>query len=212
MKQVLHSAKVFVLLLLYSCAKEYSYEGGQVSANYILKDASGDCSLIKLAGIYKKDRAFSDSDYLLVYVHVGLKGRYDLQSDTVNGYSFSAAANLSDTGAIQVKLLATGKPIVAGTNVFTIRFGSSNCRAMVQVQDSVPTPVVASNPDHFPLTGNSHWMYDDLTFPGYSIINTIILDTTISNFVYKRTDEFRDFYPATNQRFYTKAGPDSTLR
>lgn len=201
---------LFLLLLVvfFSCRKEYSYEGGPVAAGYLLKDANGDCSLITVTGNYKTGIAVTDQQYLQVQVHVGRKGMYTISSDKVNGYSFSATGNFTDTGLVRVKLAGNGKPSLAGTDLFTIRFDSSVCQVKIPVQDTAGVPVVTTNPDHFPLTNNSRWFYDDLTFPGDSVIVSIRADTSILARPYKAMDEYKSFFPATNPRYYTKVGND----
>lgn len=80
----------------------------------------------------------------------------------------------------------------------------------VPARDTTATqlPVITTNPDHFPLTAASRWVYDDLTFPPDSIVTTLLSDTLIGSFIYRRVDEYKSFYPATNRRYYAKAATD----
>jgi hypothetical protein len=196
---------LFALLLEVSCAKEYSYEGGPVSLGYLVKDSLGNCSYTTVQGDYKTGIPFTDSNFLQVVVHIGRKGRYNISSNQQNGYSFSASGNLTDTGVAQVKLFASGKPLKAGIDIFTIMYDSSLCQVAVAVADTIPIATMPTNPDHFPLSAGNRWVYDDLTFPGDSIVNTVGNDTLIGSLTYKRLDEYKSFYPATNRRYYTKA-------
>lgn len=190
-------------LLCISCAKEYSYEGGPVSLGHLVKDGLGDCSFAKAEGNYKVGTSLTDSNFLQLLVHVESRGRYNVSTNSLNGYSFAASGNFSDTGLVQLKLSASGKPVKAGVDIFTVTYDSSFCQVAVMVKDpiSVATP---TNPDYFPLTAGSRWVYDDLTFVGDSIITTIVGDTLIGGLLYKKVDEFKSFYPATNRRYYTK--------
>ena len=194
---------VIILPLFFSCAKDYSYEGGPVSSGYLIKDSNGNCSEVSVKGDYKTGINLTDSNFLQVLVHVDQKGKYHISSNTINGYRFSGTGSFNDTGIVQVTLPATGNPVVAGADLFTLNYDSSFCQANIVVQDTAAG--ISTNMDHFPLTSGSHWIYDDLTFPGDSIINTVLGDTTIGLLVYKRFDEYKSFYPATNRNYYTKS-------
>lgn len=197
------------LSLCFSCTKDYSYERG-VPQNYLLKDDAGDCTFAKAAGSYQAGRLLTGSDYLEVSVHIGQPGAYSIFSDSLNGFFFSAKGEFADTGRVELKLPSSGKPLVSGPTVFTLRYGSSSCQVVVAVQDTIsasgPVAVMPSNPDYFPLAAGNRWVYDDLGFPGDSIITTVLSDTLIGSLVYKRLDDFRSFYPAKDSRFCTKAG------
>jgi hypothetical protein len=190
------------LLLIVSCAKDYSYEGGPQSTGYLVKDNSGGCSLVKINGDYKTGTSLTGSNSLQVLVYVEKKGDYHISSGTINGFGFSGTGNFNDTGIVEVTLTATGLPIEAETNLFTVNYGLSFCEASIAVQDTAA--YVPTNEDHFPLTTGSYWLYDDLTFPGDSITNTVLGDTTIGLLSYKRIDEYKSFYPAHNRNYYTK--------
>lgn len=66
--------------------------------------------------------------------------------------------------------------------------------------------VPTTNPDYFPLTENSRWIYDDMTFPGDSVIRSFLAPTTIENLPYEEWNEFKSFYPANNKQYYRKTG------
>ncbi|HEY2722922.1 MAG TPA: hypothetical protein VGI82_14415, partial [Chitinophagaceae bacterium] len=206
----LSKAPFFILALvsifLYSCKKEYSYEGGLSSQGYLVKDSINNCSFISVAGNYKIGKKLTDSNFLQVEVHVTRAGQYAIITDQVNGYSFSASGNFKDTGILFVKLPADGKPLKAGTDLFNIQYDSSVCQAQVAVQDSLQNVVLTSNPDYFPLAVNNRWVYDDLSYPGDSVISTIVGDSTITGLSYLMMNEFISFYPVTNSFPYRKAG------
>lgn len=203
-------AHCFILALivvsLYSCKKEYSYEGGPSSSGYLVKDASNNCSLITVAGNYIIGKKLTDSNFLQVQVHVTRAGRYSITSDHINGYSFAASGNFKDTGLLFVKLPADGKPLSAGPNLFNLQYDSSACQVQVIVEDSLVNVVQTSNPDHFPLALNNRWVYDDLSYPGDSVIRTINGDSIINSIPYFMMSEYISFYPVTNLIPYRKAG------
>jgi hypothetical protein len=197
-----------LLLLYYSCAKEYSYEGGASGAGFLVKDNTNNCSQVTVAGIYRIGNNLTDSNFLEVQVHVGRPGGYSISSTEENGYSFAATDNFTDTGIVSVKLHGKGKPLTAGTNLFTIKYESSVCEVKVMVEDTIVIPIVTTNPDHFPLTDGSHWSYDDLTFPGNSIIRTLNGTSVQNGSAHVLMDEYESFYPATFEQYYKRTGDD----
>jgi hypothetical protein len=78
----------------------------------------------------------------------------------------------------------------------------------VIVQDTSAAPVITGNPDHYPLTDGCHWSYDDLTFPGDSIITTLKGTIVENGSVHKLIDEYISFYPATNPQYFKRTGDD----
>ena len=195
-----------ILVSCDSCKKEYSYEGGPLASGYLVKDSTRDCSLITILGNYVVGKELTDSNSLEVQVHVTRAGRYSVTSDHLNGYSFTSSGIFTDTGSRLIKLYADGSPAWSGTNLFTLTYDSSICQVQVTVLDTFLNVVQTSNPDHFPLGGNDRWVYDDLSYPGDSIIRTPAGDTMINGIIYRVLNEFISFFPATNQIDYRKAG------
>ena len=209
MKRVYHCFLFLILLqaLFYSCAKEYSFEGG-LSSGYLIKDSGNNCSLITIAGNYIEAKALSDSNFLNVQVYVRKAGAFTIATNRINGYSFKASGAFNDTGTIQVKIPGTGKPLAPGTNVFTLQYDSSLCEVAITVADTLINVVQTTNPDHFPLAGNNHWSYDDLSYPGDSVIETITGNVPQNGIAHYVQGQYISFYPATNQNYYRKTGSD----
>ncbi len=203
-----HWVVFFCLLLLYSCTKEYSYEGGLLSAGYLVKDNNNNCSLVTVAGNYRIGNNLTDSNFLRVQVHVTRAGSYSISAAGINGYAFAGTGNFSDTGILFVNLTGGGKPLATGTNLFMVRYDSTVCEVNVMVQDTVAIPVITTNPDHFPLTDGSHWSYNDLTFPGYLVARTLNGTSVQNGSVHVLMDEYKSFYPATNEQYYKRSGDD----
>src|SRR5258706_13605081 len=91
-----------ILVSLYSCKKDYSYEGGPLSSGYLVKDPGNDCSLISVTGNYVIGKKPTDNDFLQVQMHVTRKGRYTITSDHINAYSFASSGSFKDTGLLFV--------------------------------------------------------------------------------------------------------------
>lgn len=99
----------------------------------LLKSVSGDCAPITIGGAYVQNTGLGASNYMDVQVNFSVTGNYEIKSDTVNGFSFKATGQATTTGPQTVRLTAGGTPLIAGTNVFTIRFDTSVCQANVTV-------------------------------------------------------------------------------
>lgn len=199
---------VLYLTLFYSCKKEYSYEGGAPSSGYLLKDSTNNCTLVTVAGNYTVSKNLTDSNFLEVQAHVSRAGSYFITSDTNNGYSFKASGVFKDTGRMSVHLPASGKPLIAGSNSFHIYYASSVCQVKVVVADTIIGAVATTNPDHFPLTANSHWSYDDLSYPGDSIVKKITGISTQNSTPHQDVEEYLSFFSAVNKQYYRKTSVD----
>ncbi len=157
MSRCLSFTSILLLLVLFSCQKEKSFELGKPSKGS-LKSASGDCLPKKVEGIYRAGKAPNDSNFIEVTVEVTETGRYDIQTDTVNGYYFKGSGNFAGTGAQSVRLKAFGIPGATGTDDFAVFFDSSLCFISVDV---VSGDAGSATGDYFPLTQGSFWSYDD---------------------------------------------------
>jgi hypothetical protein len=138
LKSIALSAALIVAFL--SCQKEISFETGGKSIGEFLKDAGGDCAPAAVNGIFKQDTVLAlDANFVDVQVNVTTPGTFDIKSDTVNGYSFSKTGSVA-FGNNTIRLYASGKPIVAGTNTFTITYGASTCTFDITVTGSGVLP------------------------------------------------------------------------
>ncbi len=123
----------FMLLLatafvISSCQKELSFEAG-LAKGTLAKDALGDCMPITVTGSYQKDTLLkTTTNYVDVQVNITQIGSYSIKTDTLNGYSFSAAGFISVPGLNTVRLLANGRPVAPALDVFTVRYDSSVCQ------------------------------------------------------------------------------------
>lgn len=135
------SLLLFTSVLFMACQKEASFEKGNSSSSVgsLSVDASGNCLGAVVSGTYYKDTAIKASNYVDVSVQVDTAGTYTISSDTVNGYYFNATGSFTGTGTQVVRLLGGGKPLDAGTNIFTVTYNSTVCEFSVEVTASVPT-------------------------------------------------------------------------
>lgn len=139
-------------MLLVTCAKEYSYEGGPL-AQYSIEGSPAECAPIILSGNYSAGVAVNESNQLQVTADVTSKGYYNISTIPVNRISFSADGNFTDTGKQVVTLAGIGIPASAGS--FTVRkangivFGNSGIFSVLGEQKVVlygsGTPSAAGN-------------------------------------------------------------------
>ncbi len=97
------------------------------------------CNSFAPSGNYIKDTTLNTTNTVSVQVNVTAIGTYSITTNTVNGYSFSGAGNFSSTSSPQTVVLhATGKPVAAGTDVFTATAGTATCTFSITVTAAAP--------------------------------------------------------------------------
>jgi hypothetical protein len=119
-------------IIFTSCQKEFSAETGSAQGT-LLKDAGGDCTGFFVGGAYKKDTVLTTANYVDVQIDISQAGVYIITTDTVNGYSFRGAGSTALLGLNTIRLIAQGKPLAIGTDVFTVKFGGTGCQFNVNV-------------------------------------------------------------------------------
>ena len=129
------SLLIFTSVFFLACQKETSFEKGTTKASVgsLSVDASGNCLGAVVSGTYTKDTAIKASNYVDVSVKVDTIGTYTISSDTVNGYYFKATGSFTATGTQTVRLIGGGKPLTAGTNIFTVTYNGTVCEFTVTV-------------------------------------------------------------------------------
>ena len=162
-------------------------------------------------GSYVKDIALDTSAKVKISLNVIAPGTYSITTNTANGYSFSASGTFSSTGTQTILLNASGTPVNSGADVFTVTTQNSSCSFPVNVL----LPVVISNNDHYPLTDNSYWTYDDLLHPGDTIKRMIADTITLDSNVYKVVKEdvkfggpYQYYIRKNNNDYFEYAAPN----
>ena len=134
-----------LLLVLLACQQEIYFD--EMSIGKLIKDASGNCLPVLVTGTYKVDSTLTNKSYSEVQVDVSFRGTYDIISDTVNGYFFHQSGNV-EKGTSTIRLYPKGKPVVAGTDHFTVKYGTSTCNFYVTVSGLQPAVyTLAGAPD-----------------------------------------------------------------
>lgn len=122
------------IIMLVSCAKEYSYEGGfSIYAKGSLQDSVNNCMGITVSGNYAKGAVFDSTNYIVVKANITHIGKYKIITDTVNGYYFIDTGTIKNLGLQSFVLHAYGSPLAETAANFTVHFDSSNCHFTVPV-------------------------------------------------------------------------------
>jgi hypothetical protein len=132
-----------MVLLLTTCAKEYSYEGGKGSAEYTFIGAPGECAQSVVSGNFYIDTALTPANTVTLMVDVTVGGSYNVSTNSVNGISFSATGNFSDTGIQKMVMKGDGTPDTAGAFIFAIP-GTAGCSFTINVVAAPPADFVLS--------------------------------------------------------------------
>jgi hypothetical protein len=128
-KLILLSSVVFGMI---SCQKEINFDSDGASIGVFKKAANGDCSPATVNGVFKVDSVLNNNQYVDVQVDVTTPGSFEIKSDTVNGFSFRKLGYVV-FGTNTIRLYPSGKPIVAGTNTFTISYRGYTCTFNITV-------------------------------------------------------------------------------
>lgn len=84
------------------------------------------CSGITTSGTYAPGVAMSGTNTMTVPVNVSYVGAYTINTNTVNGISFSASGTFTTKGAQNVVMTATGTPTSGGSFTYAITANSTN--------------------------------------------------------------------------------------
>lgn len=123
---------VTAFLAFHSCQKELIFSSNGDSTGVFKKDGSGNCLPVVVTGVFKVDSVLTNSFFVDIQVNVSTPGTFDIKSDTVNGYSFHKTGTVV-FGINTIRLYPSGKPITAGTNTFTVKYGTSTCSFDIKV-------------------------------------------------------------------------------
>lgn len=130
-------------IVLISCAKEYSFEGGSRTISFIAKgsllDSLRNCRNIVVNGTYVKDTALASNEYLIVQANITAIGKYAMYTDTINGIWFRDTGTVTKTGLQTFTLKGYGVPQSPLSAGFTIRFDTSACHFLIPAAKAVYT-------------------------------------------------------------------------
>jgi hypothetical protein len=152
MKTFIHGfCFLFCAFVIFACQKELSLEKQLPSIGSLKSETTGECLPKTLAGTYKVGAGLGDTNFIEVEVNVTQTGSYLIYTDTINGYSFKAEGNFSNSGSNTVKLAGSGTPLVAGFDDFTVFYDTSSCFVTIEATADLTTEPL--NPAVFTLAG-----------------------------------------------------------
>ena len=99
-----------------------------------------------------------------------------------------------------ITLVGAGTPNATGTHTFTVTAGTATCTFAVTVGGTQPPPVT----DHFILTQNSWWSYDDAFVPGDTLKRTNNGQVAFNGINYKEVEESDDSGTPVYGLYYRK--------
>ena len=97
-----------------------------LATGYLQKN-SGECAPATINGIYKSGIALGTDHSVTVQVYFTSPGKYEIITDSQNGFSFEQSGTVTDTGYHSITLKPKGKPIESRKSTFSVRFDTSIC-------------------------------------------------------------------------------------
>ncbi len=110
-------------------------------AAFTLAGAPNECENAAVHGDYVEGIALIASNIVVVNVNVTAIGAYRLNTDTLDGISFSTSGTFTATGIQSVILSGSGTPQLPANLVFTPFTGTSSCTFPVTVLNTQPLAV-----------------------------------------------------------------------
>jgi hypothetical protein len=129
-------------------------------AHFTLEGAPGICNNFKVNGMYTAEVALTGANTVEVMANVTTIGSYSINTDTIDGISFSQSGNFTATGIQKVILSGFGTPSTSNFLTFTPNTGTSGCTFSLTVLTPAP-----------PATYVLESLYDH-TCTGYSVSGT----------------------------------------
>lgn len=155
------------------------------AAAFTLGGAGGNCTNPQFAGTFAKGTALTSANKVTLEVTVTTPGTYTVTTNSVNGMQFSGTGTLTGTGAQTIVLTGSGTPTNEGNFNFTVTAGATTCSFPVTVTNTPP----ATTNNHFPLTANSWWSYNDPENPGDTVKRVNNDVTTLAGNQYRVFEE-----------------------
>lgn len=106
-----------------------SFSAGTINpaSSGVLGDSSGNCKPVIIFGDYATGIPINNTNAVQIQVTVAVPGAYTINTNTVNGISFSKSGTFQFTGKQNVLLTATGTPTASGNSNFILHYGNSQC-------------------------------------------------------------------------------------
>ena len=138
---------LYLLLFLYtitliSCQKT-SDDPADALAIFNLVGADSACKATLVSGKFLTGQIMSTSEKLQVPIYISKKGKWSFSTDTINGFSFAANGEFTDTGYHMITLNASGIPSSPGTIFFSVTTGATKQMIPVSIlKDNITVETV----------------------------------------------------------------------
>lgn len=123
-----------------TCSFPVTVVGSQAAATFTLNGAGGTCTNFNPSGNYIVGTPLAASNTVVINVNVTNVGAYLINTNTINGVTFSGAGSFTTTGPQTVLLTGTGTPIAAGPATHSVTVTSSTCTFAINYQSGNPVP------------------------------------------------------------------------
>ncbi len=133
-------ALIFILPVFF-CGCTKTPDSSIVLAEYTL-GSGGNCTGATVSGRFVADTALNGANTIAITVDVRVAGAYWINTNTVNGMSFSQIGTFTSTGPQTALLTGTGTPVDTGTVNFTLTalngLGDSCTFSVATIQGVLP--------------------------------------------------------------------------
>lgn len=145
------------------------------------------CASIDPQGNYFIGTPLTSDNKLTLSVDVSNTGFWSINTNTVNGYSFSGSGNFASTGVQTIELVGTGTPETAGVNSFNISSNATTIAGASCSEIIVTVAPVAFTIDCENVTQNGSYM-QDVALTGANVI-TLPINVTATGATTITTNE-----------------------
>ncbi len=127
-------------LFFISCKKEYSVENGAgTTATFSYDGAPNNCLVPAVQGSYLTGTVLDASNIVSLAVNVTKLGTYSVNTNSINGITFSGTGTFTVLGSQNIDLTGTGTPVAQGPYAF--KATANGCTFTVDVIGAGPAAV-----------------------------------------------------------------------
>ncbi len=143
--------------------EEFCESSNSPNAGYTI-GTGGSCVSTTVNGIFNIGAALDATNTVTLDASVIKTGYWAINTDTINGYSFSGTGIFGSTGTIQVTLYASGTPITAQTDNFTTvaENNSGTCTFSVTIGTCGGSILYSGENYNIVQIGTQCWMAENL--------------------------------------------------
>lgn len=152
----------FSNILLSSCEKG-TLEDPSAVFNLLAVDS---CSPAIASGVFRQGEILSAAQNFQLPVHISKIGKWSISTDTVNGFSFKAHGEFTDTGRQVISLNASGIPSSPGNYSFSVTIGSIKRTIGVSILKDSFIPELVPQKSYLSATVNGTKYFVESAFPG----------------------------------------------